>query len=294
MGAKVDLEWNDSDALPPVFDVVTQFVFDRMTDITLEMFDYTNMGKILDVGCGMGIDASELAKRGNDLIGLEPSNIMLKKANDWAKRQGVNIRLVQGIGEGLPFKKKSFENVICKGAIDHFYNPDMAIKEMAQATKPNGRVIISVTNYESLGCITARTLMRLRSLIFWKNKRERTHWNGYGRTKTHRIPGRDTCSGNNASKDRKPWDIPLDHTYKFDYFVLKNVLNKYMEVESLVGVSLFWNLPGWRELMERLPKSVALSLLTVADKIARKLPLFSDVLVSRCRVKNDIQFNDQI
>ena len=285
MGIKVDLEWDDSNALPPVLDIVTQFVFDRMTDVTLEMVDQEKGGKILDVGCGMGIDASNLAKKGNDLIGLEPSNVMLKKANDLFEQQEVDIRLVQGIGEMSPFKRRSFENVICKGALDHFYNPDNAIREMAHAAKAHGRVIISVTNYESLSCMLMKVFTRLKSRILEKTIVKGNLWEGYGKTKTHRTPCEDPHSLEKGYEKIKQWEIPLDHLYKFDYFVLKNVLNKHLEIESLVGVSLFWKLPCWRRMMERLPKTLALSILLVSDKIARKLPLFSDVMVSRCKVK---------
>ncbi|MDY6856157.1 MAG: class I SAM-dependent methyltransferase [Thermodesulfobacteriota bacterium] len=287
MGKRVDCEWDDANALPPNLDIVTLFTFDRMTDVTLAMVDKINRGKVLDVGCGMGIDASQLVEKGNNLVGLEPSNVMLKKADDWSKNKNMPIHLVQGVGEDLPFKKQSFESVICKGALDHFYNPDEAIQQMAQAVKPNGSVIISVTNYESLSCILFKVFKKTRSFMLNKRNTKKNLWDGFGKTKTCRIPGRDTCPGGSSYKKTKSCEIPTDHTYKFDYFVFKNVLNRHLEVESLVGVSLFWKLPYWGEIIERLPKSLALSMMTVCDKIARKMPIFSDVLVSKCIVKMD-------
>ncbi|MDY7032972.1 MAG: class I SAM-dependent methyltransferase, partial [Thermodesulfobacteriota bacterium] len=294
MSTKVDLEWDDADALPPVLDIVTLFVFNRMTDVTLEMVDQKDGGRILDVGCGMGIDASELAKKGNRLVGLEPSHVMLKKANNLSKEQSIDLHLVQGIGETSPFKKRSFQNVICKGALDHFYNPDMAIQEMADAAKHDGKVIISVTNYESLSCMLMKVFNKLRSRIIEKRKVKKDLWDGYGKTKTYRIPGKDTHTGEKTYIETRQWEIPTDHIYKFDYFVLKNALNRHLEVESLVGVSLFWKLPCWRMVMERLPKVLALSILSVSDKIARQFPLFSDVMVSKCRVKNQNRLNDRV
>jgi ubiquinone/menaquinone biosynthesis C-methylase UbiE len=285
MGKRIDLEWNDTHALPAKLDLMTSFVFRRMGEETLNAVGLDNgKSRILDVGCGMGIDTGEMAKKGHYLVGLEPSGIMLAKARDWLKGWGVKASLVQGIGEEIPFRAKSFDKIVCKGALDHFYDPEAAIREMAQIAKDTGRVIIAVTNYESLGCCLARLYLKIKHLLFNKKGLAKGSWIGYGNPHTLSL------SDNNSSQDlpqerHYPWEPPEDHTFKFDYFVLKKTLAKYLVVESLVGVSLFWNFPHWHGLVEKLPKRIAWALLIVMDKIAAQLPIFSDVLVCKCRVR---------
>lgn len=252
MAIKLDLEWDDADALPSVFHPDTRFLFDRMTEATLDMIDLTRGRRVLDVACGMGIDAAALIRRGGSVVGLEASRIMIQKARRW---NGGKVPLIRGIAESLPLKPNLFDYTVCKGAIDHFYDPDRAVSQMAQVIKPDGRVIISVTNFESLGCKLARSLAMAWEFLA---KRE--------------VQGR--CR----------WEIPPDHTYKFDYFVLRHLLQKHFEIETLLGVSLGWGFPRWGQFLERLPERISLSILVVLDKIAKRFPIFSDVLVARCRV----------
>jgi len=285
MSKRVDLEWDDTHALPLRLDLATSFVFQRMVGETFNAVGlYDQRARILDVGCGMGIDTREMANNGHYLVGLEPSRIMLAKAREWLQGWGIKAYLVQGIGEDMPFKARSFDKTVCKGALDHFYDPEAAIKEIAGATKSTGRVIIAVTNYESLGCRLARIYIKIKHSLLNKRASQRRPWEGYGKANTQPSPELH-CLLEQKKEERYPWDPPADHTFKFDYFVLKKALEKYLIIESVVGVSLFWNLPHWHSVLERLPKAIAWSILIVLDKIAARLPIFSDVLVSRCRLK---------
>lgn len=286
MNKKVDLEWDDTHALPPKFNLATSFVFHRMAGETLNAVGlYDHSTRILDVGCGMGIDAGEMAKNGHHLVGLEPSRIMVAKARDWLRGCKMKTYLVQGIGEEMPFKNGSFDKTVCKGALDHFYDPEAAIRRMAEATKKTGEVIIAVTNYESLGCRLARIYIRVKDKLLDRRASERKPWEGYGKTYTQTLNQTNKHSSAQEKEEHYPWDPPPDHTFKFDYFVLKNLLEKYLIIESIVGVSLLWNLPHWHGFLERLPKSIAWAILIVLDKIAARFPVLSDVLVSKCRVR---------
>jgi ubiquinone/menaquinone biosynthesis C-methylase UbiE len=285
MSKRVNLEWDDIHALPPKLDLTTRFVFQRMTGETLNAVGlYNGRVRILDVGCGMGIDTGEMAKEGHYLVGLEPSRIMVAKARDWLKGLGIKAYLVQGIGEDMPFKPGTFDKTVCKGALDHFYDPETSIKEMAGVTKTTGEVIIAVTNYESLGCLLARIYIKIQKYLGNKKASEKKPWEGYGKVRMQSSPEANTLLEQNKEK-LYPWDPPGDHTFKFDYFVLKKALEKYLIIESVAGVSLLWNFPHWHTIIEKLPKGIAWALLTVLDKIASRFPILSDILVSKCRLK---------
>ena len=51
----------------------------------------------------------------------------------------------------MPFASGSFDAVICKGAIDHFDRPGVALAEMARVTRRDGRVVLAIANFESSG-----------------------------------------------------------------------------------------------------------------------------------------------
>ena len=247
---KIDREWNDDDVLPAVLSFDTEFVFQRMTERTLAAAQSENGHRILDVGCGRGIDAASLAKRGGVLFGCEPSRIMLRKAKDWVKNSGEGVELVSSLAEDLPFRNNAFSRVVCKGAIDHFGNPDLAVSEMCRVVAPRGKVIISVANFESLSCWLAKKLNR----IF------------------QRFLGREIP---------RPhiWEIPADHTFKFDYLSVIALAQRYLQVENIQGVSLLWGFPRWSNTLKRIPRPFALMILKVFDSIASRHPQWGDVLI---------------
>jgi SAM-dependent methyltransferase len=69
-------------------------------------------GPVLDLGCGGGIWAVELARRGWQVTGVDNVPKALRRARDRASQAGVEIRLVEGdvvrlsatdVGSGFPF-----------------------------------------------------------------------------------------------------------------------------------------------------------------------------------------------
>jgi SAM-dependent methyltransferase len=247
---KADLDWNDDHVLPAHLSLDTEFVFQRMTEETLKAARSGNGHRVLDVGCGRGIDATSMAKKGGVLFGCEPSRVMLRKAKDYVKEVGEKVRLVSSLAETLPFMNKTFTRVVCKGAIDHFGNPEQAVSEMCRVTAADGKVVISVANFESLSCSLARNLHRL----------------------SQRFVGK-------VFPAPHIWEIPPDHTFKFDYSSIIALAVRHLQVELIQGVSLLWGFPRWSNALKILPRPLALILLCSLDKIASWHPAWSDVLI---------------
>ncbi len=246
----INTRWNDEDVLPPVLSRDTDFVFQRMTVETLDAAQTKNGRRILDVGCGRAMDAASLAERGGNLFGCEPSRVMLRKAREWLDRKKASVTLVSSIAEGLPFSDGVFDRVVCKGAMDHFMSPEKAVAEMCRVASPDGRVVISVANFESLSCTLGRFLNRAH----------------------RKITGRP-ISGPHI------WEIPEDHTYKFDYASTLSLVRRYMHGISIQGVSLFWGFPRWSNFLEAIPRPWARMALRSLDRIASWRPAWSDVLI---------------
>ena len=249
-----DFEWDDGDIFPAVIYPDAEFLFRRMNEVTLESVNARQGETILDIGCGRGIDGVEMAKKGALIIGLEPSNVMIRHAKNHISQNGASMSLVQGVGEHLPFRVQSVDKVVCKGALDHFPDPAMVMEQIALVLGTEGKAIIAVANFESLG-------FRLGKMMWWLRK----------------------VFGFKASEGRMLWEVPEDHTYKFDYSLLRRLVKSYLKVEQAIGVSLLFGLPWWGMFLAKCPKGMALAILNSLDKIARYFPSLGDIIVLRCR-----------
>jgi len=78
---------------------------------------YNKSLHILDIGCGTGRHAIELAKRGYQVVGVDLSASMIQKAKQNAKKQQVQVTFEQHDARNLPFVSK-FDIVLmlCEGA----------------------------------------------------------------------------------------------------------------------------------------------------------------------------------
>jgi SAM-dependent methyltransferase len=186
------------------------------------------------------------------MIGLEPSFVMLSHARESLKLDGQNTVVLQAIGESIPVVPGSMDKVICKGALDHFADPNRALQQMTAAVKPAGSVIIAIANFESLG-------FKIGKFIFWS---------------------RSILGIRNPYK-RLPWELPPDHTLKFDYGLIVNMVKEQMKVDKVLGVSMLCSMPGWGDMLAKLPCSTSAFVLKTLDSISRLLPCMSDVIVVR-------------
>lgn len=107
--------------------------------------------RILDLGCGTGIVARQVASRmgatGN-VTGIDVSPNMLAVARVAADREGLTVEWREGNAEQLPFPASSFDLVLCQFALMFVANKRVALAEMRRIVTEDGRVLISV--WESL------------------------------------------------------------------------------------------------------------------------------------------------
>lgn len=103
--------------------------------------------RVLDVGCGTGIVARQVASRlgaGGTITGVDVSPHMLAVARAAAAREGVAIQWHEGSAEQLPFPESSFDLVLCQFALMFFSDKAAALSEMRRVAAENGRVLVSV------------------------------------------------------------------------------------------------------------------------------------------------------
>ena len=102
--------------------------------------------RVLDLGCGAGTDtlvAAQMVGREGSVTGIDMTPEMLAKARASADEMGVEVDLVEGEAEALPFPDRSFDVIISNGVIDLIPDKDAAFYEMFRVLEPGGRIQVA-------------------------------------------------------------------------------------------------------------------------------------------------------
>jgi ubiquinone/menaquinone biosynthesis C-methylase UbiE/ribosomal protein S18 acetylase RimI-like enzyme len=91
----------------------------------------------LEVGCGTGVIAGEIARLGPAVTGLDRDAGMLAVA----RREAPAVQLVQGDAHALPFPDGAFDLVLCHYLLLWLADPVQGVQEMARVVRPGGVVL---------------------------------------------------------------------------------------------------------------------------------------------------------
>ncbi len=103
---------------------------------------------VLDVGCGTGTLALEVARRAGragHFTGIDPSSEQIAHARSKAARHNVPIDFQIGVIEHLPLPDQTFDVVLSTLMMHHLPAPlkRQGLAEIARVLKPGGRLIIA-------------------------------------------------------------------------------------------------------------------------------------------------------
>ncbi len=101
--------------------------------------------RVLDVGCGPGALAAELARRLGPaaVCAAEPSATFAAAAR--ARLPGVDVR--QAAAEQLPFPDAAFDAALAQLVVHFMTDPVAGLREMARVTRPGGTVAACVWDH---------------------------------------------------------------------------------------------------------------------------------------------------
>jgi 2-polyprenyl-6-hydroxyphenyl methylase/3-demethylubiquinone-9 3-methyltransferase len=104
--------------------------------------------RALDVGCGGGILADSMARRGADVLGIDLSTKALRVAQLHAlEAQTPHIAYREVSAEDLAAEMPgSFDVVTCMEMLEHVPDPSSVVKACAALVKPGGWVFFSTIN----------------------------------------------------------------------------------------------------------------------------------------------------
>ena len=99
---------------------------------------------ILDVGCGTGQDALDLAQavgpRGH-VVGIDCSETMLEAARAGAAQAQLTVEYVLADATQLPFADASFDGCQASRVLGHLREPERALAEMVRVARPGARIV---------------------------------------------------------------------------------------------------------------------------------------------------------
>lgn len=104
----------------------------------------TQEGPVLDVGCGDGLMLASYKERGIEAEGIDLSDVAVRLCLE----KGLKATQGDFTTTPLPFRDDTFHTVIALDVLEHVYNPEYVLGEIARVT--NTSAIISVPNFSSL------------------------------------------------------------------------------------------------------------------------------------------------
>ncbi len=116
-------------------------------------------GRVLDAGCGEGIDLASVALTTADrAVGVELSNGGVS-ATAARIAQLPNARLLQGNVLSLPFADAVFDAAYSYGVVHHTIDPQGAVREIARVLKPGSPLLLYVYEDFSGRALSARVTL---------------------------------------------------------------------------------------------------------------------------------------
>jgi 2-polyprenyl-3-methyl-5-hydroxy-6-metoxy-1,4-benzoquinol methylase len=205
---------------------------------------YTTNIILLDVGCGPGTYARQLATEGFRVIGIDYSKPMIMKAREKSAvastATGNKIDYIIGDAYHLPIKAKSVGIVLCLGLLQHISDEKRILAELNEVLSDTSSLFLMTLNAHSIYNIYLRVYHRLKLLAQGKVSECFSKRFSYNSTTLLR---------------------------RYDPFLIKNYLGRlgfkkimlcgvYIFPEKLrVLESLFEN-RGWFKILDKLPISI--------------------------------------
>ncbi|TML39334.1 MAG: methyltransferase domain-containing protein [Actinobacteria bacterium] len=98
---------------------------------------------VLDVACGAGHAAEQVAPSVRHVVGIDLTTALLKLGADRVRDNGIgNVLLLEGNAERMPFLDESFDLAFCRSSLHHFADPHQAVSEMVRVCRHDGRVVL--------------------------------------------------------------------------------------------------------------------------------------------------------
>lgn len=114
---------------------------------------FPGTSKILDLAAGCGQFVQAASEVGYDIHGIEPAHwkrsFLKEKFRYFALPSSLADKVVDGVGEALPFPDNAFDCVTTYQTLEHVANPERVIQEMVRVARVGGGIYIRCPDYRS-------------------------------------------------------------------------------------------------------------------------------------------------
>lgn len=108
---------------------------------------HLNGKKVIDIGCGGGILAESMARRGASVTGIDMGATPLSVARLHALESGIEVEYRQISAETIASESSGrFDAVTCMEMLEHVPDPASVIAACASLAKPGGDIFFSTIN----------------------------------------------------------------------------------------------------------------------------------------------------
>jgi ubiquinone/menaquinone biosynthesis C-methylase UbiE len=119
----------------------------------LELSPVKDGFSVLDVGCGLGQEASRIAGlvgKAGRIEGIDGSESLIEEARRRAQDSNVPLNYSTGDARSLPFEDSCFDLCRAERVLLYLENPAQSVAEMARVTRPGGHIIIFDFDYGAI------------------------------------------------------------------------------------------------------------------------------------------------
>ena len=142
----------------------------------LEMLARSNAsGRLIDVGCSLGVFLDEARRSGFEVTGVEPSSRAARFA-----RETFGIHIRPSTLDASGFASESFDVAVLLDVIEHQLDPVPMLKAVSNLVRPGGWVLIETPNTRSLHAWLFRFYNDTNNVLRRATGGRWDHpWNGY-------------------------------------------------------------------------------------------------------------------
>jgi D-alanine-D-alanine ligase len=120
-------------------------------DLFLDLMPLSKNARIVDVCCGQGRHALELARRGfTNVVGVDRSAFLVREARLRAQAAGLPIRFHEADARTIPLASESFDAAFLLGNSFGYFeeasDDDAMLRDICRILQPRGKILLDVSD----------------------------------------------------------------------------------------------------------------------------------------------------